>query len=43
MNFYKIVFTDGCEIEEYGDSVADVRDFLARCYAGRAIRQICQL
>jgi hypothetical protein len=43
MNFYKIVFADCTEIEEYGDSEADIRDFLARCYSGRAIRQICML
>ncbi|MCH5583341.1 hypothetical protein, partial [Pseudomonas syringae] len=43
MNFYKIVFADSTEIEEYGDSEADIRDFLGRCYRGQAIRQIIQL
>lgn len=43
MNFYKIVFTDGSEVQEFGDSEADLRDFVARCYCTRTISQIVQL
>ena len=43
MNFYKIVFTDGSEVHEFGDSEADLREFVARCYCTRTIRQIVQL
>ena len=43
MNFYKIVFTDGSEVHEFGDSEADLREFVARCYCTSTIRQIVQL
>lgn len=43
MNFYKIVFADGSEVQEFGDSEADLRAFVARCYGARTIRQIVLL
>ncbi|RMQ73697.1 hypothetical protein ALP99_00737 [Pseudomonas syringae pv. tomato] len=43
MNFYKIVFADGSEVQEFADSEADLRDFVARCYCTRTISKIIQL
>jgi hypothetical protein len=43
MNFYKIVFADGSEVQEFGDSEADLREFVARCYCTRTISQIVLL
>ncbi len=43
MNFYKIVFADGSEVQEFGDSETDLREFVARCYSTRTISQIVLL
>lgn len=35
MKLFNIVFKDGSTAEEYGDSVADVQQFVDRCMADR--------
>jgi hypothetical protein len=35
MNLYDIIFKDESKIQEYGDSVEDVKSFLKRSYASK--------
>ncbi len=40
MNLYNVTFTNGETMQEYGDDVADLKQFFARCYPHLVIAKI---
>ena len=40
MNLYNVTFTNGETMQEYGDDLADLKQFFARCYPHLVIAKI---